>query len=108
MCIFYVRYARSIEAKKVTSKMHKMHKLRNIAICTLYLFLNVRYCEAIKRRKTMNIDYKRLYDNVCDIADVIREVAADSGVSQEQAAKAVEIAALMQLKDELNGIYNEI
>lgn len=56
----------------------------------------------------MNINYKRLYDNACDIADVIREVAADSGVSQELAAKAVEIAALMQLKDELNGIYNEI
>ncbi|MBO5507430.1 MAG: hypothetical protein J6A00_06670 [Bacteroides sp.] len=56
----------------------------------------------------MDINYKRLYDNACDIADIIRDVAADSGVSQEQAAKAVEIAALMQIKDELNSICNEI
>lgn len=56
----------------------------------------------------MNINHKRLYDDACDIADVIRDVTADSGISQEQAAKAVEIAALLQIKDELDNIDYEL
>lgn len=56
----------------------------------------------------MNINRKKLYDDACDIADVIRDVTADSGVSQEQAVKAVEIAALLQIKDELDNIDYEL
>lgn len=51
---------------------------------------------------------RELANTAFDIHDVIADIKAETGVSWEQAAKAVEIAALVQIHSKLSGIKNEL
>ena len=48
------------------------------------------------------------YNMACDIIDEVREVAADSNVSFDQALQAIRIAALIELKKEIEVLADTV
>lgn len=51
---------------------------------------------------------RELTNTAFDVHDVIADIKAETGISWEQAAKTVEIAAQVQICSMLSGIKNEL
>lgn len=51
---------------------------------------------------------RELTDTAFDIHDIISDIKSETGVSWEQAAKAVEIAILVQIHSKLSGIKDKL
>lgn len=49
-----------------------------------------------------------LYNNVCDILDTARDIAADTSTSIDQTLQAMKIAALLELRTQLASINDEV